>query len=212
MPPRQCVDCHVEQQLQPDEHGLHQLPPQRFSGDHEPESRGGEFPVELRAVPHHRRVVTGDVRSLAGKLRTDRGAHTVPPRQCTDCHVNNNYNLTSTTCVSCHLKDFQRRHESEPRGTAALRRPAKCATTHRPGNRLVFDHSKSGFPLTGRTYGAAAPVHRLPRQQQLQHHHHGMCQLPSERLQQRDHPGAAYRLPDDLPAVPRHGAVDRWQV
>ena len=35
------------------------------------------------------------------------GAHTVPPRQCADCHVNNNYNITNTTCVSCHLKDFQ---------------------------------------------------------------------------------------------------------
>ena len=35
------------------------------------------------------------------------GAHTVPPRQCTDCHANNNYNLTTTACVSCHLKDFQ---------------------------------------------------------------------------------------------------------
>ncbi len=35
------------------------------------------------------------------------GLHTVPPRQCTDCHVNNNYNITDTTCVSCHLKDYQ---------------------------------------------------------------------------------------------------------
>ena len=35
------------------------------------------------------------------------GSHTVPPRQCTDCHVNNNYNITNTTCVSCHLNDYQ---------------------------------------------------------------------------------------------------------
>src|SRR5258705_11161490 len=35
------------------------------------------------------------------------GAHTA--LQCVQCHVNNNYSLTSanTTCVSCHLKDFQ---------------------------------------------------------------------------------------------------------
>src|SRR6516164_10946741 len=35
------------------------------------------------------------------------GGHSVPPRQCVDCHVNNNYNLNSTDCISCHLKDFQ---------------------------------------------------------------------------------------------------------
>ena len=33
--------------------------------------------------------------------------HAVPPRQCADCHINNNYNLTSTACVNCHLKDYQ---------------------------------------------------------------------------------------------------------
>src|SRR5258705_8671841 len=35
------------------------------------------------------------------------GAHTA--LQCVQCHVNNNYSLTSanTTCVSCHLKDFK---------------------------------------------------------------------------------------------------------
>ena len=27
------------------------------------------------------------------------GAHMVPPRQCADCHVNNNYAITNTTCT-----------------------------------------------------------------------------------------------------------------
>src|SRR6202023_1265642 len=35
------------------------------------------------------------------------GGHAVPPRQCIDCHANNNYSLTSTTCITCHLKAFQ---------------------------------------------------------------------------------------------------------
>src|SRR5438270_5993117 len=33
------------------------------------------------------------------------GAHATVP--CAQCHVNGNYNLTSSACVSCHLKDFQ---------------------------------------------------------------------------------------------------------
>ncbi len=35
------------------------------------------------------------------------GMHTVPPRQCTDCHVNNNYNITAPPACRCHLKDYQ---------------------------------------------------------------------------------------------------------
>src|ERR1035437_8308162 len=34
------------------------------------------------------------------------GSHTVPPRACTDCHVNNNYTITNTTCISCHQTDY----------------------------------------------------------------------------------------------------------
>ena len=34
------------------------------------------------------------------------GSHTVPPRACADCHINNNYNITNTTCISCHQTDY----------------------------------------------------------------------------------------------------------
>src|ERR1700674_504381 len=34
------------------------------------------------------------------------GAHAATP--CGSCHVNNNYNLTSTACSSCHMPDFQK--------------------------------------------------------------------------------------------------------
>jgi hypothetical protein len=76
------------------------------------------------------------------------GAHTVPPRACTDCHVNNNYNLTATTCVSCHLKDFN--SANNPNHVSG-NFPQTCEVCHstsawQPAN---FDHSKSGFPLTG---------------------------------------------------------------
>jgi hypothetical protein len=76
------------------------------------------------------------------------GQHTVPPRACADCHVNNNYNLTNTTCVSCHLKDYQgANNPNHVQGGF----PQTCETCHtttawQPAN---FDHSKTGFPLTG---------------------------------------------------------------
>ncbi|HUM06778.1 MAG TPA: cytochrome c3 family protein [Terriglobales bacterium] len=76
------------------------------------------------------------------------GAHTVPPRQCTDCHVGNNYTITQTACVSCHLNDFQGAKNPDHVGAGF---PQTCETCHtttawQPAS---FDHSKSGFPLTG---------------------------------------------------------------
>jgi LSD1 subclass zinc finger protein len=34
------------------------------------------------------------------------GLHMSPPRSCSDCHVNNNYGLTNTACISCHQTDY----------------------------------------------------------------------------------------------------------
>ncbi|MBZ5654257.1 MAG: hypothetical protein LAO56_03155 [Acidobacteriia bacterium] len=76
------------------------------------------------------------------------GQHTTPPRACTDCHVNNNYNITVTTCVSCHLTDFNNTtNPSHVQGSF----PQTCQTCHTtsawaPAN---FDHSTTNFPLTG---------------------------------------------------------------
>jgi len=68
--------------------------------------------------------------------------------QCASCHVNGNYNLTTTACVSCHLRDFQ--GTTNPNHVAAGM-PQQCGVCHtttawQPAN---FDHSKTGFPLTG---------------------------------------------------------------
>ncbi len=76
------------------------------------------------------------------------GMHAVPPRQCADCHINNNYNITTTTCVSCHLKDFQ--GTTNPNHVTGGF-PQTCDTCHNTSawQPAQFDHSKSGFPLTG---------------------------------------------------------------
>jgi hypothetical protein len=42
-----------KQQLQPDHHGLRQLPFEGLSGDDESESRHLEFPPNVRSVPQH---------------------------------------------------------------------------------------------------------------------------------------------------------------
>jgi hypothetical protein len=84
--------------------------------------------------------------SSTGFLLT--GGHAVPPRQCTDCHTNNNYNLTTSACLTCHLKDFQ--GTRNPNHVAA-NFPSNCLQCHTTAawQPATFDHSTVNFALTG---------------------------------------------------------------
>ena len=77
------------------------------------------------------------------------GAHTVPPRQCSDCHINGNYNITTTTCVSCHQTDYNNAHSPVNHISAGF--PTTCELCH---DTVVwtdgtFNHNNTPFPLTG---------------------------------------------------------------
>src|SRR6266852_6600046 len=77
------------------------------------------------------------------------GAHTVPPRACADCHVNNNYNLTQTSCVSCHQQDYN--NAKQPVDHVAAGLPLTCETCHDTvaWTNGKFDHAQTGWALTG---------------------------------------------------------------
>ena len=68
--------------------------------------------------------------------------------QCDQCHTNGNFNLSSTACVSCHLKDYQ--STTNPNHLAAGI-PLQCNMCHTTAGwqPASFDHSKTAFPLTG---------------------------------------------------------------
>ena len=74
------------------------------------------------------------------------GAHATVA--CAQCHVNNNFALTTTACVSCHLTDFQ--HTTAPNHVAAGF-PQDCTTCHTTvqWTGATFGHSTTGFTLTG---------------------------------------------------------------
>ncbi len=61
---------------------------------------------------------------------------------CAECHANQVYRGTPNTCIGCHQKDDQ--HQGAF-GT-------ECGACHQPAGWLpaTFDHSQSGFPLTGK--------------------------------------------------------------
>lgn len=67
---------------------------------------------------------------------------------CAQCHVNNRYAGTPTTCSSCHLQQYQ---ATTSPNHARAGFPTDCSichtTTQWPGAR--FDHASTQFPLTG---------------------------------------------------------------
>ncbi len=78
---------------------------------------------------------------------------------CASCHVGGQFSGLSTACVSCHLSDYQ--GTSNPDHVAAGF-PQDCTlchtTTQWPG--ATFNHSTTGFPLTGKhTTVACASCH-----------------------------------------------------
>ena len=136
-----------QQQLQHHDHDLHHVPPDGFQRTRHPGPATG-FPPTCDQC--HDTVLWTDAtfdHSTTGFPLT--GLHTVPPRACTDCHVNNNYNLNTGACVSCHLKDYQGTTNPNHVHGRTSRRPASSATTPRNWLNATFNHASTGFPLTG---------------------------------------------------------------
>ena len=186
VPPRQCTDCHVNNN--------YNITATACVSCHQTDYNTATTPVPHAGFPTtcqqcHDTVAWTDGKfdhSTTGFVLT--GAHTVPPRQCVDCHVNNNYNLTSTTCVSCHLKDFQ--GTTNPNHVSS-NFPQTCQQCHST-TQLVecnFRPQHHRVPADWIAHGAAAAVYGLPRQQQLQHHRYCVRELPSDRLQHGTQPG-----------------------
>src|SRR5882762_8875692 len=82
------------------------------------------------------------------------GLHMSPsPSPCISCHVSNNYTLTSTACYGCHLTSWQ--STAKLGGvvpnhiTAGF--PTDCSICHTTSAWTggVFNHTATGFPLTG---------------------------------------------------------------
>jgi len=74
---------------------------------------------------------------------------------CTDCHLNNNYNLqiSPTDCGNsgCHLTTWQQTNNPVHSAAGTPFAAANCATCHNPTlwTNVVFNHAATGWALTG---------------------------------------------------------------
>ena len=210
VPPRACTDCHTSNN--------YTSLPTACVGCHQTDYNNATTPVNHVAAAFpttcancHDTVQWSDGtfnHTSTGFPLT--GSHTVPPRLCTDCHVNKNYSLNSTLCYSCHQKDYS--GTTNP-AHAAAGFPTTCELCHdtTTWTDSTFNHNNTAFPLTGSHTRSSAGMHRLPRQQKLHDAADHVHWLPPDRLQQHDQPGtrgAAAVLPDYLPDLPQHNRMD----
>lgn len=147
VPPRQCTDCHINNNFNLTSTACISCHLKDYQGTMNPNHVAANFP-QTCAQCHN---TTSWSNASFNHNMTNfplTGMHTVPPRQCTDCHVNNNYNLTSTACVSCHLKDYQ--GTTNPNHVTS-NFPQGCDQCHNTSSWLnaTFNHNSTGFSLTG---------------------------------------------------------------
>ncbi len=162
-PPLPCVNCHTNNNYQITVTTCVSCHLDKFQGAKNPDHVAGGFAqtCELCHTTAAWQPATFDHSKTAFPLT---GAH-APPLPCASCHTNNNYNITVTTCVSCHLDKFQ---GAKAPDHVASSYPQTCEMCHNTTawQPAKFDHSTTGFPLTG--LHVSPPL--LPHQQQLQHH------------------------------------------
>jgi hypothetical protein len=74
---------------------------------------------------------------------------------CTDCHINNNYNLqiSTTDCANsgCHLTTWQQTNNPLHSAAGTSFAAANCSTCHSPTlwTNVVFNHAATGWALAG---------------------------------------------------------------
>ncbi|MGB9467476.1 MAG: hypothetical protein WBR10_20375 [Candidatus Acidiferrum sp.] len=145
-PPRVCLDCHINNNYNLTITACISCHLKDFQGATNPNHVVGGFSQTCQTC--HTTIAwqpaTFDHTTVGFALTN---AHADPPRVCLDCHINNNYNLTTTACVSCHLKDFQGATNPNHVAGGFSQTCQTCHTTiaWQPAS---FDHTSLGFPLT----------------------------------------------------------------
>lgn len=152
----QCSQCHVNGNYSLNTGACSSCHMKDFQGTTDPNHVQGGFPTTCDSC--HTTVswagATFNHNSTGFPLT---GAHTTV--QCTQCHVNGNYNLTDTSCVSCHAKDFS--GTTNPNHVQSGF-PQQCEVCHNTTAWIPssFDHNNTAFPLTGKhTTVACASCH-----------------------------------------------------
>jgi len=146
-PPRVCQDCHINNNYNLTTTACVSCHLKNFQAATNPNHVAGGFSQTCQQC--HTTIAWQPAtfnHNTVGFPLTN--AHADPPRVCADCHINNNYNITTTACASCHLKDYNT--ALTPVNHVQLAFPTACESCHDTvrWTNGKFDHAATGFPLT----------------------------------------------------------------
>jgi hypothetical protein len=141
----QCTQCHVNNNYQLTSGACINCHQKDYNGTTNPNHVQAAFPTDCSIC--HSTTSWGNAtfnHSTTGFSLT--GAHAT--LQCTQCHVNGNYKLTSAACVTCHQTDY---NKTTTPNHAQVGFPTTCDVCHNTTawNPASFNHNNTAFPLTG---------------------------------------------------------------
>ncbi len=143
----QCAQCHVNNNYTLKDTACATCHLTDYNTAVNPNHKSAGFPTDCTGC-HNTIQWKGAVFNHSTTGFTLTGAHTTA--QCAQCHVNNNYTLTTanTACASCHLSDFN--SAADPNHKAAGF-PTDCTACHNTiqWKGATFNHTTTGFALTG---------------------------------------------------------------
>ena len=141
-----CSSCHVNNNFNLTSTTCVACHRTDYQGTNNPSHAAAGFPTDC-TVCHSTASWTGATFNHASTGWPLTGAHVTV--SCTLCHVNNNYSLTSTACVTCHQTDYT--NALTPVNHIQLAFPTTCEVCHNTvaWSAGTFNHNNTPFPLTG---------------------------------------------------------------
>jgi hypothetical protein len=142
----QCAQCHVNGQFANTPTDCYSCHTQDFNSTNNPNHAAQNFPHDC-TICHSTNVwqpSTFDHQASAFPLT---GRHTSV--SCAQCHINGQYAGTPTDCYSCHQADYEGTRDPNHVALGYPHNCSQCHTTNGWDDGGGFDHSNTGFPLTG---------------------------------------------------------------
>ena len=132
------------------------------------------------------------------------GAHA--PLACSACHANGQFATLATTCVSCHLKNFQAT-KNPPHTASGFPQTCEVCHTSTAWSPATFSHGTTKFPLTGahvNTPCASCHIGNVFAGTPTDCYH-----VPQDGVSDHQQPESrGGRVPDHLRDLPHHDHLD----
>jgi len=140
-----CADCHAQNRFQGTPADCYSCHSKEYAATTNPNHASAGFPTNCSLCHGSDTWLTATFNHATTKFPLT-GAHATTA--CAQCHVNNVFAGTPVLCQSCHITEFNQ--TTNPNHVTAGF-PQDCSLCHSTVNWLgaVFDHSKTGFALTG---------------------------------------------------------------